>query len=250
MEEQPGSGWLDRELYPFRSRFLEVEGGRLHFVDEGPPDARRTIVFVHGAPPWSFMYRRIVEALRSDTCFVAMDHLGFGLSDKPRAAASPRGHATNLHVLISALEVRDVTLVVHDFGGPIGLSWALDHVDIVSSLFVMNSWMWPFDEREARCQRLRAARLVRAALGSPARSQRSAADTGLGWSRPNPHQRRLLSIPNLLGRHPPRPLSPSRGSLRSRGRAGPSDRRAQSHSQQGRGGRDHRDASPVFIATH
>src|SRR5215470_16212931 len=75
--------WLDRAAYPFTSRWLDVGPGRLHYVDEGTGPA---ILFVHGTPTWSFEYRHLIEALRATHRCVAVDHLGFGLSDRPADA--------------------------------------------------------------------------------------------------------------------------------------------------------------------
>jgi haloalkane dehalogenase len=127
-----------RALYPFESHYLEVEGGhRLHYVDEGKGD---TLLMVHGNPTWSFYYRELVKGLR-DTCrCVALDHLGCGLSDKPR----PWGyritdHVKNLVALIDKLDLRDITLVVHDWGGAIGYLAALERPDRFKRFVVFNS---------------------------------------------------------------------------------------------------------------
>jgi pimeloyl-ACP methyl ester carboxylesterase len=134
------SDWVNRSMYPFESRYLEVEGGRLHYVDEGEGT---TILMVHGTPTWSFLYRNHIRDLSRDHRVVAFDHLGFGLSDKPEHwSYRPRDHAENLRALIDRLGLADVTLVVHDFGGPIGLSYAVDHPENVRALVLFNTWMW------------------------------------------------------------------------------------------------------------
>ena len=115
----------------------------MHVVDEGegPP-----VVMVHGNPAWSFLYRHLVQRLRPSHRCVAMDHLGFGLSDKPRGwSYLPEAHAENLEALIDGLGLRDVTLVVQDSGGPIGLAYAVAHPENVARLVIMNSWAWPVD---------------------------------------------------------------------------------------------------------
>lgn len=133
--------WLDRRRYPFTSRFIECEGRRMHYLDEGsgPP-----ILFVHGTPSWSFEWRHAIASLsRSHRC-VAPDHLGFGLSDKPaHGAYRPVDHARRLRSLAQKLELRDVVLVVHDFGGPIGLPLALEEPGRVRHVVLANTWMWP-----------------------------------------------------------------------------------------------------------
>lgn len=152
--------WLDPRLHPFVPCAHETEAGRMAYVDEGegPP-----ILFVHGTPSWSFEWRHAIAALRRTHRCVAPDHLGFGLSDKPREAAyAPADHARRLRELVHALDLRDLTLVVHDFGGPIGLPLALDEPERVRSVVVMSSWMWAHGDRPAV---RRLSRLVASPLG-------------------------------------------------------------------------------------
>lgn len=153
--------WLDRSLYPFEARIEETPDGRIHYLDEGDRGAP-PVVLVHGTPTWSFLYRRLIAELRRDHRVVAPDHLGFGLSDKPEGAPyRPEDHAARLDALLDRLALRDVTLVVHDFGGPIGLSWALRHPERVRSVVILNSWMWSLEGTSAG----RASRLFGGALG-------------------------------------------------------------------------------------
>lgn len=142
-----------RPGYPFTSRFLEVPAGRMHYVDEGRGE---TLLFVHGTPTWSYEWRHLIRALASTHRCVAPDHLGFGLSDRPPSFSySPEDHAENLAAFARGLGLRDVTLVVHDYGGPIGLPLALGDASPVKRLVVINSWMWSFEgdgdfEKKAR----------------------------------------------------------------------------------------------------
>lgn len=132
--------WVDRSAYPFAPHFLDVDGGRMHYVDEGQG---RPVVLVHGTPTWSFLYRHLIEDLSPDYRVVAPDHIGFGLSEKPPGwTYRPQDHARNLAALIDHLDLTDVTLAVHDFGGPIGLAWALDHPERVRSLVIFNTFLW------------------------------------------------------------------------------------------------------------
>jgi pimeloyl-ACP methyl ester carboxylesterase len=136
----PRRDWVDPALYPFRSHHLDIGAGRLHYVDEGEGPV---LVLVHGTPTWSFLYRRLIAGLSREYRVVALDHLGFGLSDKPQDwGYRPEDHARNLAVLIDHLELRDLTLVVHDFGGPIGLAYAIEHPENVRALVLFNTWMW------------------------------------------------------------------------------------------------------------
>ena len=132
--------WINREEYPFQFRFLELEMGRMHYVDEGQG---KPIVMVHGTPTWSFLYRHLVKGLSPGYRCVAMDHMGFGLSDKPKDwSYVPKDHAQNVDSLIGTLGLEDVTLVVHDLGGPIGLSYAINNPEKVSRLIIVNTFMW------------------------------------------------------------------------------------------------------------
>ncbi|MCX4247510.1 alpha/beta fold hydrolase [Paraliomyxa miuraensis] len=139
--------WLSPTLYPFAPRTHVTDEGRMSYLDEGEG---RPILFVHGTPSWSFEWRHAIASLRSSHRCIAPDHLGFGLSDKPRNAAyAPADHARRLRALVQALDLRDLTLVVHDFGGPIGLSLALEEPERIASVVVLNSWMWAHADRPA-----------------------------------------------------------------------------------------------------
>ena len=132
----------DRELaaeYPFESRWLPLAAGRMHYVDEGPRDAA-PILCLHGNPTWSFFYRSIVAAFRGEARVVAPDHLGCGLSDKPQDwSYTLAGHVDNLERLVVALDLRRVTLVVHDWGGAIGFGLARRQPDRIARLVIFNT---------------------------------------------------------------------------------------------------------------
>ena len=153
--------WVDRALYPFSPRTFVSPEGTMRYVDEGSGPA---VVLVHGTPTWSFLYRALIARLSRTHRVVAVDHLGFGLSDKPaNAAYRPEDHARRLEALIESLGLADVALVVHDFGGPIGLAYALRHPARVRQLVVFNSWLWSLahDRRVVRGARLAAGPLGR-----------------------------------------------------------------------------------------
>ena len=138
----------DPSLYPFRSRWLEARVGRVHFIDEGegPP-----ILFLHGNPTWSFLYRDVIVRLRRRFRCIALDYPGFGLSDHPDGYGyTPREHAEVVGELIEALDLRGLTLVGHDWGGPIGMRAALDHAPRIRSLVMSNTWYWPADRWRMR----------------------------------------------------------------------------------------------------
>ncbi|ARS34870.1 alpha/beta fold hydrolase [Pontibacter actiniarum] len=139
--------WLDRILYPFQHHQMQATHGSLHYVDEG---TGAPIVFVHGTPTWSFLWRQQIKSLSRKFRCVAPDHLGFGLSDAPTDFDySPEAHADNLEQLIDHLQLKNITLVVHDFGGPIGLRYALRHPENVKNLVILNTWMWSLEEEKS-----------------------------------------------------------------------------------------------------
>lgn len=125
--------------YGFEPRFLSHEGVWQHYVDEGPRDLP-PLLFVHGNPTWSFAWRRLVRAFSPRWRCVAPDHVGCGLSDKP--ALYPyrlAQHVLNLERLVLALDLRRITLVLHDWGGPIGMGFARRQPGRVARLVITNS---------------------------------------------------------------------------------------------------------------
>ena len=154
--------WLDCSAYPFENRWLEVQPSRrLHYIDEGVGDV---VLFVHGTPAWSFEWRHIVRELSRTHRCIAPDLLGFGLSDRPAGFDySPESHSEVLKAFVETLGLRDFTLVVHDFGGPIALPLALASDGRVRRIVVINSWMWSFEDDAdmARKAKLAGGRLGR-----------------------------------------------------------------------------------------
>lgn len=125
-------------------KFVETRHGRMHYVDEGqgPP-----IVFVHGTPTNSYEFRHAIAALSAGHRCIAPDHLGFGTSERPADFAyTPEAHAAALREFIEHLQLEPFTLVVHDFGGPIGLPLALDAGSRVERVVLINTWAWPLDD--------------------------------------------------------------------------------------------------------
>jgi haloalkane dehalogenase len=134
-------GWLDDELYPFRSRFVEIDGHLVHYVDEGTGPV---LLMLHGNPTWSFVYRGVITALRDRFRCVAPDYPGFGLSAAaPDYGHRPADHATVIAKLVDHLDLSDITLVVQDWGGPIGFCVAEQRPAAFAGLVVGNSWAWP-----------------------------------------------------------------------------------------------------------
>jgi haloalkane dehalogenase len=133
--------WVDRTLYPFEPNWFEVDHKTLHYVDVGQGDP---VVFVHGLPTWSFMYRDMIQGLKLNYRCIAVDNMGFGLSQKPSSCTyRPEKMAEYLSELIRKLDLQNITFVVNGMGGPIGLSYALDHPHNVKHLILLNTYMWP-----------------------------------------------------------------------------------------------------------
>lgn len=150
--------WLDRNAYPFAHRFAAVRDGRIHYAEAGHGEP---VVFSHGTPTWSFEYRHVIRAVSDHRRCIAPDHLGFGLSDRPRNASyTPEAHAARFREFVDALGLDRFALVVHDYGGPIALPLALD--GRVTRLVILNSWMWALDDDGLMTRR---ARMVSGGLG-------------------------------------------------------------------------------------
>ena len=137
--------WLSLSLYPFQSHYFSSPEGDIHYIDEGNGVP---LVFVHGNPSWSFEYRHLISSLKNDYRCIAVDHLGFGLSERSPNIADyhPKKHAKRLADLLHELELEDITFVFSDWGGPICLDFARSNSDKISKLVVMNSWSWPVNE--------------------------------------------------------------------------------------------------------
>ena len=136
--------WLNTTEYPFTPNYYQVDGHNLHYIDEGAGD---NILFVHGTPSWSFDFRNIIKELRSTYRCIAIDHIGFGLSDKPETYDySTLNHSRTLEKFIMDKDLRNFTLVVHDFGGPIGLNVAIRHPERIKNMVILNSWLWSSKE--------------------------------------------------------------------------------------------------------
>lgn len=126
--------------YPFESHFLKLHGLDYHYLDEGQGEP---LVLIHGNPSWSFYYRHLVRELRNDYRLIVPDHIGCGLSDKPADSQytfSLEQRVADLDSLITALKLEQkITLVVHDWGGMIGLAWAVRNPEKVGRLVIMNT---------------------------------------------------------------------------------------------------------------
>jgi haloalkane dehalogenase len=128
-------------LFPFESRFLDVSGARVHYVDEGRGPV---LLMVHGNPTWSFVFRELIVRLRERFRCIAFDHPGFGLSTAPAGYRYlPDEHAAIAGAFVDALALQSFTPVVQDWGGPIGLTLAAARAERVERLVIGNTWCWP-----------------------------------------------------------------------------------------------------------
>jgi pimeloyl-ACP methyl ester carboxylesterase len=134
--------WSFNGLWPYAPHWFDTPDGRMHYVDEGPRDGR-PVVLVHGNPTWGFLYRNFIGPLtEAGHRAIVPDHLGFGRSDKPddpELYRIPR-HVQRLDALLESLDLHDAVVVPEDWGGPIGLSWAVAHPERVWGLFILNTY--------------------------------------------------------------------------------------------------------------
>ncbi|EDT02736.1 Haloalkane dehalogenase [Burkholderia ambifaria IOP40-10] len=113
--------------FPFSPRVSDVAGFRMHYVDEGPSDGE-VVLCLHGEPTWGYLFRDLINALAGDYRVIAPDHMGFGKSETPKNRTYwLQDHIDNLEKLVLALDLNDITLVMHDFGGPVGMGLAARH---------------------------------------------------------------------------------------------------------------------------
>jgi pimeloyl-ACP methyl ester carboxylesterase len=147
--------------WPFAERGVDVLGHRMAYVDEG---AGRPVVHVHGNPTWGFYFRSLLAALpAAGLRAIAPDHIGMGRSDKPADSAYPftlRRRVDDLGAFLDAVvPTGPLSLVVHDWGGAIALSWAVDHVDRIDKLVLLNTGAFPLPPGKRIPWSLQAARL-------------------------------------------------------------------------------------------
>jgi len=128
-----------RAVYPWEAKRLPVDGGEMSYLDEGPKDAP-VMLCVHGNPTWSFYWRALVAHYAGAFRVVVPDHMGCGLSDKPQSwPYQLDGHIKNLAQLVEHLDLQDITLVVHDWGGAIGVGLATRQPDRFKRFVITNT---------------------------------------------------------------------------------------------------------------
>ncbi len=131
-----------RQHYNFQRRCLVIDGLRYHFVDEGDPE-NPPVLMLHGNPTWSFFYRRLIRALRQSYRVIAPDHMGCGLSDKPKNYPYRlASHMQNAERLMDHLNLRHITLACHDWGGAVGMGVAVRRPDLFDRFLIFNTAAW------------------------------------------------------------------------------------------------------------
>jgi haloalkane dehalogenase len=142
--------------FPFVPHYATIHGFQMHYVDEGSGDP---IVCVHGEPTWGFLYRHVITGLSDIARVVVPDHMGFGKSEVPQDKPYRlEQHVQNLTELLMQLDLKNITLVVQDWGGPIGFGFATRHPDRIKRIVIMNTsvavakesmklWFEPFVEK-------------------------------------------------------------------------------------------------------
>ncbi len=134
----------------------------MHYLDEGDSSAE-VLLFIHGTPASSFLYRQFIHHFSKDYRCIAIDHIGYGLSAKPEHYTyTPEQHAKNLGALVDSLQLDSFHLFIHDFGGPIGLAMAMQRADRVKSITIFNTWLWSL---EAEPEAKQIARFLKSGLG-------------------------------------------------------------------------------------
>ena len=131
------ASWQD--LYPFESHWLDLDGIRYHYLDEGPEHAP-SLLMLHGNPTWSFYYRTLIPALSQRYRVIVPDHVGCGLSDKPQIYSYTLSqHIENLERLVARLDLANITLALHDWGGAIGMGYATRYPQNVARFVIFNT---------------------------------------------------------------------------------------------------------------
>ncbi|TWS19815.1 alpha/beta fold hydrolase [Tsukamurella asaccharolytica] len=133
--------WVDDELFPFTSRFVDLDGHTVHYIDEG---SGPTLLMLHGNPTWSFLWRDVIRDLSSAFRCIAVDYPGFGLSTAaPGYHYLPEEHTDVIGSFVDALDISGATLVGQDWGGPIGLAVTQRRPGTFDRLVLTNTWAWP-----------------------------------------------------------------------------------------------------------
>ncbi|MEX0360470.1 MAG: alpha/beta fold hydrolase, partial [Allomuricauda sp.] len=122
--------------WPYAPNFEEISGFKMHYIDEGEGEV---ILALHGEPTWGYLFRQLIHELSSDYRVIVPDHMGFGKSETPQHRDYLlQDHINNLEELVLRLDLNDITLVMHDFGGPVGMGLAIRHPDRIKRIISTN----------------------------------------------------------------------------------------------------------------
>ena len=144
------------DSFPFEPHYMELNGFKMHYIDEGSGDP---ILCLHGMPTWGYLYRNFIEKLSKGFRVVVPDQMGFGKSDVPENKRYlMEEHVSNLKKFILKLDLRKITLIIQDWGGPIGFGFAVDYPERIKALVIMNTsvgvmkegrkpWYAPLEEK-------------------------------------------------------------------------------------------------------
>lgn len=142
------SFFVPAELFPVEHRFAELGGARIHYVDEG---SGQPLLLLHGNPTWSFLYRKIIAGLRDEFRCIALDYPGYGMSDVPPGYKfTPAEHSAIVERFGDELGLTGLTLMVQDWGGPIGLGLACRRPELIARLIIGNTFAWPLRDLRVR----------------------------------------------------------------------------------------------------
>ena len=123
--------------WPFRARYTEAPGFKMHYIDEG--DGPETLLLLHGEPTWGYLFRQQIPVWAKHARVIALDHMGFGKSAAPRQRTYwLQDHIDNLEVFVLALDLQEITLIMHDFGGPVGMGLAARHPERIKRIISVN----------------------------------------------------------------------------------------------------------------
>ncbi len=146
--------------FPFAPHYHNIDDFNMHYIDEGNGEP---IVMLHGDPTWGYLYRNFIAPLsQHDRCIVP-DHMGMGKSGVPqdRSLYTLHQHIANLEALLLHLDLHDITLVLHDWGGPVGLGFAIHHPERIKRLVLLNTWAfapWPTNSLPRLVEIIRSAK--------------------------------------------------------------------------------------------
>jgi pimeloyl-ACP methyl ester carboxylesterase len=145
------------KVYPFRSQYLQIENHGIHYVDEGKG---QPILMLHGNPTWSFYYRNLIQMFSPKFRTIVPDHMGCGLSDKPQDYEyTLENHIQNAHKLIGFLDLKKIILIVHDWGGAIGLGLVTRYPELFDKIIILNTAAFPSENIPKRINLLRQGKM-------------------------------------------------------------------------------------------